>query len=565
MLFSCKSKKEAVGIKEKDSRGSNADPSGEIRFGLMFIDGCAYRMKGNLEEAKKLFLECNKMDPKNAAVNYELATLYKLLGVNDQALIYSKACANAEPNNVWYQLSLIESYRTLKLYKQSAKILETLVKENPSKMEFKEDLAIEYQRLEMYDKAFKVYEDLEKNLGIIEELSLRKSKLLRSLGKKKDAEIELIKLSQSNANETRYYSHLADYYIEYGELEKAKTMYDKILSIDPRNPVVNLALHDYYSAQGETEAAFDHLKKAFLNPDLDIYTKASITSSIFDKKMDLPYYREHAKELAEIFIQVHPEASESNAIMGDFMMREGNLEKANEFYFKATIKEKGNYLLWEKLINTDVKLGKYDSLQSHSFDAMEYFPNMPLFYYYNGYANIQLKAFKKASQALKDGLEFVIDNKVLMIDFYKNLGEAYYYSGNKTEAFDAFDNVLKIDADNTFVLNQYAYYLCEMDENLEKAEKLARKANELSLENAAYMDTYGLILYKQKKFIESEKWLNNALKLNKRNPTILEHLGDLNYKLNKKVEALQYWQEAASAGGNSAELFKKIKDKKLDE
>ncbi len=59
-------------------------------------------MKGNLDEALKLFTECKKIDPSSAPVKYELATIYKMLGVNDQALLNAKGAAAADPKNEWY-------------------------------------------------------------------------------------------------------------------------------------------------------------------------------------------------------------------------------------------------------------------------------------------------------------------------------------------------------------------------------------------------------------------------------------------------------------------------------
>jgi tetratricopeptide (TPR) repeat protein len=563
-FISCKGSKQAKSGKEIE-KGGGKDSQNEVRFGMMFVDACSARMKGNLEESKKLLVECEKIDPLSTAVKYELATVYKLLGVNDRALFYAKACAEAAPKNEWYVLLLIECHRTLKEYKQSAKLLEGLVKNYPAKMDFKEDLAIEYQRLGQIDKALKVYQELEKNFGVNEELSLRKSKLLGSMNKQAEAEQELIRLSQTDPMETRYYSHLADFYISHHDLEKAKGMYDRISSIDPHNPIVNLALHDYYSSQGKTEEAFEYLKKAFINPDLDVITKASITSSIFDKKMDLPYYREHAGELAEILIKVHPEAPEANALYGDLLNSEGKTLEASAYYYKSAIKERGNFSVWEKLLSVDGKLNRFDSIEHHSSLAKEYFPNIPLFYYFNGYSNIQLRNYKKAVESLRDGLEFVVDNNLLMIDFYKNLGEAYFHNGEFEKSYKAFDDVLKINADSKDVLNQYAYYLSVKNENLEKAEKLARKANELEPENSNYMDTYGWILYKQKRYKEAEPWLSIAAKPGVKNPNLLEHYGDLLFRLGKTSEAMNFWESAKNNGAHSEALLKKIKEKKLDD
>ena len=79
------------------------------------------------------------------------------------------------------------------------------------------------------------------------------------------------------------------------------------------------------------------------------------------------------------------------------------------------------------------------------------------------------------------------------------------------------------------------------------------------------MDTYGWILFQQKKYKDAEEWLYNASRTGSKNPNILEHYGDVLYKLNKPDEALVQWNMARQAGGNSVSLLKKIKDKKLDD
>ncbi len=339
-------------------------------------------------------------------------------------------------------------------------------------------------------------------------------------------------------------------------------MYDKILVIEPNNPVVNLALHDYYSGQGKMEEAFEYLKKAFENPDLDVITKESILISFY-KKADIQAYHDNGYELAKIMIKVHPGAPEANSLYADYLVMNKKFKEAAEYYGKAAASEKGNYRTWEQLIKVDYELSRYDSLEKHSAKAMEFFPSQPSVYFYNGLANIQLKKYSKAAQALKDGLEFVVDNKSQMLDFYSALGDAYNYTKEYEKSDKAYEDALKIDSDNTFVLNQYSYFLSLRKENLEKAEKLSKKSNELQPGNRKYMDTYGWILFQEKKYAEAEEWLGNASRMGK-DANILEHYGDVLYKLNKVNEAVKQWENAKAAGGSSEALLKKIKEKKLD-
>jgi predicted negative regulator of RcsB-dependent stress response len=48
-------------------------------------------------------------------------------------------------------------------------------------------------------------------------------------------------------------------------------------------------------------------------------------------------------------------------------------------------------------------------------------------------------------------------------------------------------------------------------------------------------------------------------------PTLLEHYGDILFKLNDKEQALLYWQKAQEKGSSSELLYKKITNKQLFE
>jgi tetratricopeptide (TPR) repeat protein len=567
IVISCKSKKEGTATKSPVVKGNKA-PGDEFNYTLMgykYVSACLERKKGNLQEALKLFEECKKIEPKDAAVHYELGTIYKLLGSNDQALINARFCADADPKNEWYQLLLIDCYNSTKQYSQAVKIRETLVKNFPAKNEFKEDLAIEYAVMGLYDKSYKIYEELEKTYGINEQITLNKVKLLKSQKKNKDAEAELKKLSASNKNEPRYYGYLAEFYQEQNDLEKAKTMYDNILRVDPNNPEVHLALHNYYSTKGNETEAYENLKKAFSNPDLDLETKTSILGSFYNRaENNEPGAYEHGFELAKIMLDVHPGATESNALYGDFLRLDKKNKEASVYYYKAAITERRDFRVWDNLLYTDYQLQQFDSLEHHSAKAIEIFPSLPTNYKYNGLANSELKNYKKSAQVLKDGMEFVTDN-AQKLDFLSLMGDAYFYLKEYQKSDNAFEEALKINSDNTYILNNYAYYLSLRNENLDKAEKLSKRANELRPNDKSYSDTYGWILFQQKRYKDAEEWLAKAVNLAPKNATILEHYGDVLFKLNRPADALKQWEAAKLNGGTSEDLIKKIKTKKLDD
>ena len=58
-------------------------------------------------------------------------------------------------------------------------------------------------------------------------------------------------------------------------------------------------------------------------------------------------------------------------------------------------------------------------------ELLSLFPSQPQFYYYAGLGYNQLTQFKKAKDVLESGIDFLIDNKPLEVNFNIQLGEAY--------------------------------------------------------------------------------------------------------------------------------------------
>ena len=66
-------------------------------------------------------------------------------------------------------------------------------------------------------------------------------------------------------------------------------------------------------------------------------------------------------------------------------------------------------------------------------DLIDFFPNQPQFYYFSGLAYNQLKQFKKAKEILEMGIDFVVDDLNLEINFNIQLGESYNGLGDTTK------------------------------------------------------------------------------------------------------------------------------------
>ena len=130
----------------------------------------------------------------------------------------------------------------------------------------------------------------------------------------------------------------------------------------------------------------------------------------------------------------------------------------------------------------------------------------------------------------------------------------------------AYEKSIQAKDNNSYALNNYSYYLSLRSKELDKAEQMAKKAVTLEPQNASFEDTYGWVLYKIGRYEEAETWISKALEDKEAiSAEVLEHLGDVLFKLGETDKAVEYWMKAKNKGKGSEFLEKKITDRKLYE
>ncbi|MCU0354765.1 MAG: tetratricopeptide repeat protein [Cytophagales bacterium] len=142
------------------------------------------------------------------------------------------------------------------------------------------------------------------------------------------------------------------------------------------------------------------------------------------------------------------------------------------------------------------------------------------------------------------------------------LGDAYNGNGEYERSDAAYEAVLANDPDNAAVLNNYSYFLSLRKQKLEKARQMSKRLVELHPDNASYLDTHAWVLYMLKDYKEARKHLEVAAKSGD-NGTILEHYGDVLYKLGEAEKAVEMWMRAKKAGETTDTIDKKIAQRKL--
>jgi Tfp pilus assembly protein PilF len=169
-----------------------------------------------------------------------------------------------------------------------------------------------------------------------------------------------------------------------------------------------------------------------------------------------------------------------------------------------------------------------------------------------------------AISLLEKGKTLIKDDQGLKIQFLTQLGEAYYQEKQYQPAWKYFEEVIRLDPENAMVLNNYSYYLSLRGEKLDKALKYSKKAIEQEPENAIYLDTYAWILYRQGQIKKAGKYIEKAIKNGGYDdPDVVEHYGDILFKLGEKEDAVKQWERSRELGNASDVIQYKIKHKQL--
>jgi tetratricopeptide (TPR) repeat protein len=569
-LVGCSSTKETKKL-EKSPKAHNKElvdlPEREqIKFKFLFHNATKERILENYQLAANLFIQCTEIAPKESAPYYELAHLFESSHDKKLALEYSEKATKYDPENYWYRILYAHSLQNNGNSNEAIKQYQILIEKNGGNVDLYFDLAGMQLYSGKYKEALESFNEIEKKLGITEEISVQKEKIHVKLGDIDKAANEIQQLINEYPDNLRYQVLLADLYLANELQEQAFKVYQEILKKDPQNPYANLSLYDYYKSKGEDAKASESLKKAFASTDLDIDTKMKILLSYYSTKDSA--LKKEALELNKILIKTHPKEAKAYTIYADFLYQDKKLEGAKENYLKAIEFDSSKLPIWNQLVFIESELQDHEALLRDSKRAIDLFPNQPLFYFFYGATNLQKKEFKEALEYLEIGKDYVIENPPLLAQFYANLGDGYNGLKEYKKSDAAYEEALKVEPKNIYVLNNYSYYLSLREDSLDRAEELSALCNEIEPDQANYQDTYAWILYKQKKYIQAKDWLEKALTNGgKTNSVILEHLGDAYSQLHNMVKALEYWNKAKELndGATTEFLDKKIADKKLYE
>ncbi|HEX9825629.1 MAG TPA: tetratricopeptide repeat protein [Flavobacteriaceae bacterium] len=405
----------------------------EDEFQELFFEALKQEGIENYQRAVDALLKCINIKSSEPAAYYELGKNYNKLknfGAAENAL---KKAISKEPDNEWYLDELYEVYIQQDDINKAIKTIKQLVKYHPE--DYKQDLAALYIKDKDYKNALEVLDELDKEFGVNKDRDYLRNQIYDITGKDKDRIENLEERLKNEPDNEINYLNLIYRYSETGKKDKAFKTAKQLLEVNPNSQLVHLALYKFYLDDNDTENAIHSMKIVLMSSEIKPDAKAKVLNDFVNF---VATYPEFEPDLLEVTTLVSNDKSAKTLLeLAQYYLKIGDKTKALSYFEEVLNEDPNNYSVLKDVLLLQLDLNLDEQAAKRSEQTIELFPAQPIFYLINGVANIKLKQPKKAIESLETGLDYIIDDVKMEIDFYTQLSLAYQLDNNitKSQAF----------------------------------------------------------------------------------------------------------------------------------
>ena len=563
MLCGCTSVKKAS--QRQQGRPQLSYNDGQ-RFKYFYLEAVNQQNLGNYDAAFDLYRHCLDIDPNAAEVYFALSAYYAELDADSTSLALMQKAVDLDSDNDIYLERLGITHINANQFSEAAQCYEQLFQRDKSRSDALGVLLQLYNQQRDYDKMIVTLNRMEQVDGSSEQLTLSKMRVYAMLGDKDRELEELQQLAEKHPNDLNYRVMMGNWLMQNSRADEALQEYEHLLATEPDNQAAQVSMLDYYRAVGEDSLANALQERLLVNPKTSLDTKISLMRqvvaeneqnggdstqviAVFQRILDEPQHDSDMLELYAAYMQLKK-------------MPQDSINQVWREALRLTPDNAGVRLQLAQALWADEAYGDVAQLCE---EGTEYNPDEIGFYYFLGLSYLQKDDDDATLDAMRRGVSQIDEdsNPDIVSDFYAIMGDVLHRKGLDQEAFAAYDSCLQYKPDNYGCLNNYAYYLSLRNEDLQKAEQMSYRTIKAEPTNATFLDTYAWILFQQERYTEAAIYMEQVLQ-NDSVPSVdvLEHAGDVYAKTEQMDKAVDYWQRAVDAGGDSKVLIRKIKLRK---
>ena len=418
--------------------------------------------------------------------------------------------------------------------------------------------------------------------------------ILHNIKKDREAAIAVLDSAEVRFGKIDYLNRVRQQiYLDAGESEKAIKSALEGVEKAPYEPINHVALADVYAAIGADSLADISYNQAIMldntNPSLwfdyagfldnrkrhtemllvwrnvieleavPLSSKLSIVESITSSRRD--FYRKNFLLIEPIIKRMYELYPTNGKVVDTYtthLLAGNRIEEALGLIKNSVVDNKPTLEQLTRIIEIEDYVGRKDSVELYTNRGIELYPTHANFWTLKAWLATQRKDYKGAITILKGALEYAEDSTARS-SIWGSIGDQYYELGKIKNSYSAYNKALFYNLDNAVVLNNYAYHLSVVGKSLNQALTMAKRATELSPNNATYLDTLAWVYYKLGRYEDAKKLMQLALGLEKNKSYDLAlHYGDILEALGNISMAKTYWRKALELGADAKDIESRL-------
>lgn len=540
--------------------------SDQRKYEYYFLESVKLEQQGQYSEAFEMLQHCLAICPTASSALYKTANYYFALNQKEKAAEALLGAVEGEPDNYWYRQTLASYYQSNREYDKAIATIEEMQQRFPNRnSELLPALIGLYNHTGQYDKVIDALTRLELLTGKSEAISMEKMRNYLLMGNKEGAFSEMEELASEYPDNLYYRVILAEVYMDHGRAAESEPLLQAVLSEDPENGPAKITLAEYYKQQGDTTRYHAWADSVMMSSDVNEEFKVRMMAQLITEKSDSLW----VMELFERAIACPQQSARLGHLCAQYMISlQQPEERVRPILLRMLEIEPDHIPARSQLLSYAAMRDDMEEVVSICSEGIDYTPEVLAYYYYKGiglhhFMGRTAEAMETFNQAIRQVTEG--SDATMVANIYSAMGDIHHELGAATEAYQCYDVALQYDPTDALVLNNYAYFLAEEGNNLEKAEQMSRRTIEAEPHNATYLDTYAWVLYKLQRYDEALNYIKQAIDADTEPSDVLyEHAGDICYRTGDSAQALDYWHKAIAlqreGGTPDKQLEKKIKN-----
>ncbi len=168
-------------------------------------------------------------------------------------------------------------------------------------------------------------------------------------------------------------------------------------------------------------------------------------------------------------------------------------------------------------------------------------------------------AQKEKYQGVINILEGVVDSSTTDLNLLFTYASAHERVGNFNRAVELFEQLLSENPEFHPALNYLGYMLADSGIRLQESKQMIEKALEYDSTNAAYLDSYGWVLFKMGELEKAEKYIKMAIdSMETADVIIYDHLAEIYFAQGRQEDARRLWEKALGIDPDNMAIREKL-------